>query len=467
MSGFLSRVLALCCLILMASGTLAQPSPPPPGLGSGLEEAPAPSRIAPSKPDVAGPAYPPPSEPEVVQPIPWGHPGSCSAGRCRPRIRPRDCCDDCCADACNEIFRLWPEELPLQVYGWFDAGFVRNASSPTSGFNGPFNSIDRDEILFNQAYLVIEKKLDTSEDDWDWGGRFDLLYGFDYLLAQSFGFEQNPNGSPRWNGNQYYGLALPQIYGEFGCEHGSVKLGHFYSIVGYEDVPAVNNFFYTHSYAYMFGQPFTHWGGLATWGLGERWTFQAGLTNGWNALDRVTDRLGYIGSAKFSGPCDRWSLMAAVTTGDENTLSGRGFHNRTVYSLLLDVNLTPQLEWVLLHEFGAQQQGAVSGDSALWYGLAQYVYYRLSPALALGSRLEWFRDDDGTRVGLNRPANPNKPPLAGNYYAATLGLNWTPHPNLRLRPEVRWDWFDGGARPFDDGNRRNQFLAGLDVLLQF
>jgi len=52
-------------------------------------------------------------------------------------------------------------------------------------------------------------------------------------------------------------------------------------------------------------------------------------------------------------------------------------------------------------------------------------------------------------------------------------LNWQPHPNLRIRPEVRWDWFDGQGRPFDSrdggntGTAKSQFTGGLDVVATF
>ena len=77
--------------------------------------------------------------------------------------------------------------------------------------------------------------------------------------------------APKWNSSQYYGLALPQAYGEIGNNVVSAKLGHFYSIVGYEGVQAANNFFYSHAYSYQFAGPFTHWGGIGTWQVTSNW----------------------------------------------------------------------------------------------------------------------------------------------------------------------------------------------------
>ena len=58
-----------------------------------------------------------------------------------------------------------------------------------------------------------------------------------------------------------------------------MKLGHFYSILGYESVTAPDNFFYSHSYLFQYGEPFTFTGLLGTTKLGD-FTIQAGMTRG-------------------------------------------------------------------------------------------------------------------------------------------------------------------------------------------
>ena len=83
--------------------------------------------------------------------------------------------------------------------------------------------------------------------------------------------------------------------------------------------------------------------------------------------------------------------------------------------------------------------------------------------------MEWFRDDDGTRIGLNRPANPNKPPFPGSAFSLAVGVNWSPTANLILRPEIRSDWFVGNVarQPYDDGRKSQQFMLGFDAIWQF
>ena len=215
-------------------------------------------------------------------------------------------CDTCGAcNACNacEPWRLCtqcPDGEGINLYGWLDAGFVGNTSSPASNFNGPYNAVDRaNEGMFNQLYLIAEQKL-PSDGCHGFGGRVDVIYGEDFFLAQSVGLENHDDGSPHWN-PQYYGVAIPQAYVEMGRTDLSVRVGHFYSPIGYEGLPAATNFFYTKSYSYQFAGPFTHWVPLATWAPCDCWELQGGVTNGWDTLDREPeDNVNLLAKVKYT-----------------------------------------------------------------------------------------------------------------------------------------------------------------------
>src|SRR5213078_5190987 len=77
----------------------------------------------------------------------------------------------------------------------------------------------------------------------------------------------------------------------------------------------------------------------------------------------------------------------------------------------------------------------LTGDSAMWWGIAGYAGYKISPELGLNGRLEWFHDDDGARTGVD----------GINLYEITVGLNVKPFAKdrwgqyLQFRPEIRWD----------------------------
>ncbi len=204
--------------------------------------------------------------------------------------------------------------------GWIDGGILGNTSNPASHFNGPYNATEVDNGQLNQLYLIMEREM-ASDGSFTIGGRADILYGSDYNLAQSTGMEVNRDGTSRWNSNEFIGLALPQLYGQVGTNTSSIKIGHFYTVVGYEGVQSPTNFFYSHAYSYMFAGPFTQWGGLMHQALGD-WQIHAGVVNGWNNLVDTSNHANFLGNLKYNG--NHWWSSLAVITGEE-------FDNRAIF----------------------------------------------------------------------------------------------------------------------------------------
>jgi hypothetical protein len=235
-----------------------------------------------------------------------------------------------------------------------------------------------------------------------------------------------------------------------------------------------DNFFYSKSYSYQFAGPFTHWGAQANWNPNEALTIQVGAHNGWDAFDRVSDDVGFVGKVRYdSRDSDAWTSLAVVTGKEFNNSAGLpitpDFANRTRSSWLIGLPLTQRVDYVFHQWLGFQEEGAAAGERADWYGVDQYLYATINNCWRAGARFEWFRDEEGTRVGLNRPSNPNKAPFVGDFYSLALGLNWTPTYNLTIRPEIRADWYDGSStpEPFDDGTADNQFMVGMDAIMVF
>ena len=52
-------------------------------------------------------------------------------------------------------------------------------------------------------------------------------------------------------------------------------------------------------------------------------------------------------------------------------------------------------------------------------------------------------------------------------WGATLGVNWRPFSQMVVRPELRWDSFDGAGLPFDNNSSRDQFTLGMDAVYVF
>ncbi len=380
---------------------------------------------------------------------------------------------ECEDDACEPWHLLQPRGRGWQLTGWLDVGGTANDESPASHFNGPWNWNGRDEIGVNQLYASFGKQANSGGCGLDFGGQIDLLYGTDFRFAQARGLELNPDGTDSWNSHRFYGLAMPQAYGEIAYNSLSLRVGHFYAPLGYEAVTATSNFFYSRSYSFQYGMPFTFTGALATWNYSDEVQFLAGAHNGHNALDLSIDTTGIFGGIKLTPDCRPWWLYFAATSGDEpSAISAVSRANSTTYVMVVNYNLTEKWQYVFEHRLGVQQDGVRDVNlnrfcPAEWYGINQYLYYTINSCWKAGLRAEWFRDDDGVRVLGQVPGNPNQGPYTGNFFEYAVGLNYTPNANLIARPEIRWDRFDGTGIPFNDGAKNEQFTFAMDVILKY
>lgn len=390
-------------------------------------------------------------------------------------IAPCDTCDTCAGPEPWRLFGGWNDCHEWKLTGFVNAGGTANARRAPSGFNGPLTFNDQHEPQFNQLYVQLENVVDTSENSWDFGGRVDLMYGSDYIFNQVTGWETHDDGSAHWNGNPYYGFVTPQVYGEVAYNDLSVKVGRFYTILGYEVVPSTGNFFYSHSYSMQYGEPFYHVGALATYKYSETTSLLGGLVNGWDAFDRTEDNLGGIGGILWDGGNGlSFALTGTLTqepTGEDGTTFD-DFGQRSAYSFVATKAFNDRWTYVFQQDAGVQENGSryktPGVNDAEWYSVNQYLFYTLNDCWKLGTRFEWFRDDDGFRVAGVRPGNPIGTGFAGNFYEWTFGANWTPTTNLTVRPEFRYDWYDNAdfttPLPYNDGTDSYMITGAVDVV---
>jgi hypothetical protein len=377
----------------------------------------------------------------------------------------------------------WLDCNGIAIGGWMEQGVTWNSDSPDNRFNHPMTFNDRsNEYQLNQLWLYAEKAIDTQGCCWDFGGRVDMFWGSDYYFTQATGLELEQDGTQKWNSEDgprvqfgpgnLYGLSLPQAYAEIFAPIGSglrVKVGHFYTIIGYERIPAPANFFYSHALTMRYGEPLTHTGWLASYGLTDRIKVQGGMTFGSDNFTNPNDNVGFLGGISWTSCDDKTNLAYALHVADE--FDGvRRDDTRFVQSVVLTHEITTGLRYVLQSDLGFEDRGQVplANEDAEWYGLNSNLFYDITDCLSAGVRAEWFRDDDHARVW-NTPIAAD----GGNYYEMSVGLNYRPYENLMVRPEARWDWSDtdlrdlGAVGVYDDFSDKNQFTIGLDVIWTF
>jgi hypothetical protein len=200
----------------------------------------------------------------------------------------------------------------------------------------------------------------------------------------------------------------------------------------------------------------------------------------------ANSHISYVGTytEKFS---DGGNLAIANTIGQEpngQQVAGeaRGvtsfrYLQTNVYSRPLK-RISDNLNYVAQSDFGTQSNALANGKDAKWYGLNQYLFYKVSDCLTYGIRYEWFRDQDGYRVGgflgttdsgSLRGLDTARYGYPGSFYEVTMGANYKWSANTTIRPYARFDWFSGSSpsptlRPFDNGTGNSQTLLGFDLV---
>lgn len=409
----------------------------------------------------------------------------------------------------------------LELGGWINGGATLNPSQ-SGGFNGPVIMADQaNRFQLNQFNLFMRRPVVSEGGNWDFGGRFDFMFGTDAVFTQAFGvptYDVN-SGEPvkrsNWDLNlccsssRTYGIALPQTYFEAYVPVGNglnIKLGHFYTPTGFETVAAPENFFYTRGYTLNVGEPYTHTGLLANYRINRNWLILGGpvtgsATGGWDGgWDRELGNWSGISGFTWSSDNQATSLHLSGTYGETSTRSSEiwGFYN-----IVLQHKITPRTLLVLHHVYG--HAGGVLLNNlkytnaikdAEWFSAVAHLYYDISDNLSVGVRGEWFRDEDGFRnpspfriAAATNIVNGSAVSYAGSlnsvtitpadYYAATIGLNWKAIKTLKLkwdslkklniRPNIRYDRVDAyqaaAYRPF--AGNKDQILFSLDFLLPF
>jgi len=378
----------------------------------------------------------------------------------------------------------WLKCEGITVQGLVEAGISGRDQPRGDDFMGPDGFPDRDgQANLDQIDTVVSKAVKPVACDWSWGFTVEDIWGTDYKYPLARGLDAKDNGVPRWydDPRKFYGDALPQAYLEFtsGLKM-DYKVGHFYTLLGNEVVSPAGNFFYTHTYTFLYAYPFTQTGVLATYTASDYVTWNLGINEGWDNFNDTSENISYTGGVTIKS-CDKKTTLAwFFQDGDEQfaPFAVQGpVANRFVNSIVYTKNLTDRTTFVLENADGFQDRGERDGGTATWFSLVDYLTYKINCCWTTGLRSEWFRDTDGTRVApVGDFGTPNGNVASaggfeGDFYDITYGFNYKPNGNLTVRPEIRYDWFNGtdlnGVKPYSSGTSDHQWVYSVDAVLLF
>jgi Putative beta-barrel porin-2, OmpL-like. bbp2 len=365
-----------------------------------------------------------------------------------------------------------PAEAPkprINIYGYVEGGYMHDFTSP--GFNdGPtfilFNSF-KDKAILDKVSLNAERTVDPTKKQFDSGFHVEGIYGADAALIHSSGIGDTQTGRNQWD--------LLQAYADVTLADRPIRIrvGKWIELAGFEQFSAnIYGAFgdparalYSYSYQFSYAEPGTQTGALVTYVANPHWSFDAGLTRGWNQSVRDANNVpDFLGRVTYT-PTDKTAVIFVMTEGPEfpagigkNQPPGDKSNWWTALDLVVTRKVNDKLSLGAGFDYVETPHiPGLSGGSKQWGGATGYLSYALDPRVTLNTRLEWYRDAaDGFSTGA---------PISADYKEATVGVAIRPFPkskilsHLLFRPEVRYDHSDRSV--FGKGDHdQSTFSAG-------
>lgn len=361
----------------------------------------------------------------------------------------------------------------INIYGYVEGGYFHDFTRPQKG--GAtfilFNSF-KNSGVFDKVSLNVERTVDPCKKQFDLGFRLEGIYGSDAAFIHSNGMWAKETGHTQSDLLQaYVDATIPGIPAR-------LRVGKWIELAGFEQYSAniygafgdPSRALYSYSYQFLFAEPGTQTGILATYVLNPQWTFDAGLTRGWNQSTRDSNGTSdFLGRLTFT-PSDKTTVIFVMTEGPEfpiavgnNVPTGDNKDWWTALDLVVTQKVNDKLKLGLgLDYVETPQIPNLKDGTKQWGGVAGYLSYALDPHFTLNTRLEWYQD---AASGFSTGA-----PVGANYYESTVGVAIKPFPkdkifsNLLFRPEIR---YDRSNRPVFNSNERNQWTFSMDALFTF
>jgi hypothetical protein len=344
----------------------------------------------------------------------------------------------------------------LTIGGWAEGSWTYNTRNVQVNEGRAFDFETQDPTL-NQLVLFVDKGIDMSKNQFQLGGRVEMMWGADARLIHSNGLfdHYGVNDGPE---NQF---DLTQAYVDVYLGNGlNIRAGKFVTLLGQEVINPNGNMFYSHSYLFSYAIPFTHTGAYLTYKANDAWTFDLGFSRGWEQSleDNNGDSIDVFGRATWTID-PKAKLYVTGIGGPERADNSEDY--RYVLDVIYTRTLGDNVTFAVNGDIGWEENAGTDGDDAWWYGVAAYVGYKVSDMVTLNARGEWFEDPDGAR-GLG---------TTGSVYEVTVGADIHPFASnrnlasLRIRPELRYDYSTESF--FAGGTKHDQWTAGIDAIFGF
>jgi hypothetical protein len=405
----------------------------------------------------------------------------------------------------------------IKVSGLLDAGYSHNNNSShedreSGQTNTPVAGFGDEGFELASLHLFADKALKANfiprvtplpgpaPTEASFGFTFETVYGRNAQQARTYGWDMHwginspgdddPNKARRDKQNF---LAVPNIAATAYLPYAggfTAIAGIFGSGLGYEIPPnlrTARNPFASRSYAFT-----TESGAVSGFQLGKRLInnssmllgAELGVIQGQGNLRDNNDSKALVGALRWRTPDMNTWIDYEFLVGDSQNESRNDIQTPRGRLISPDGQFKQQHSLNGWHRFdekwsmgGEMVYGRQAGDGkastvdivtgpgfdgAHWWGANVVLTYQQRKDLSFSVRAEHFDDPDGYILFPSSIAR-------GAFNALTTGLRYDFNKYLSLRPELRYDWFNGSddARPFGQGDARNQLTGTVEALVYF
>jgi hypothetical protein len=375
----------------------------------------------------------------------------------------------------KSLWKAYPclKKQKVKFYGWINPSFNLSSSKHSNvplGFDIVPNRLELQELV-----VRFERNPDTVQRCYtDWGFRFSNLFGIDYRFTITQGIFSNQ----LLKHNNLYGYDPVEMYGQlyFPCIAQGIlmTIGRYLSPADIDSTLSPDNYLFTHSLmstydietetginaAIKFNNYWTiligvHAGGdLAPWAKGAhpsllamaRWVSCNNNDSLWGGI------VSYNGG-KFKGNFDNLQEFSFAWTHRFN----KCFLSSTQVYYMYQID-SPKGGTC---NFGPFRYGTGGGCGPLIpgysseIGAVNYIELKTSDKDFISFRTDLLDDINGERTGFATP-----------YLSFTFGLTHEFTQNIRLRPELRYE-FAFQDRPYDNGTKKQQATFNVDMIFRF
>jgi hypothetical protein len=347
----------------------------------------------------------------------------------------------------------------ITISGFVQGSYFYNTRRPSDGLNDGYLWNTKDNSFSLNKFKLTIASQPVASDKWDAGFRASLLFGDDAPDLNTAGANGLFGANTSFND-------VREAYVELNVPIGTgldVKAGELISLLNWEsgDGGAANpNFSQGNQWWFTGDGPSA--GVQATYNFTDKIGLTVRVDNGlFQGPVDVNSGKAFSGSLAFKPTKDLWVNLIgwyeSASGGNDSDISG--------ISTIGGFQVTDKLGtgWEVDY-FNFSNPGNASD---MW-SVGGWIWYDFTSKVDLALRADYVDNRDGLLGPAVRPGAglPFSPDSDGSLGSVTLTLNLKPAPNIKIQPEIRYDYtsYSGGLQV---GGRKDRIIVGCGVSYLF